>query len=103
MCIRHLRIMSKIDGYLGFAVKSGKILYGIDNIEVSKKRKYLLVLCPTAGSNLVKNAKFYSEKYEIPLVTVDSPLENIIYKTNCKIIALLDANMAKAVKENAGR
>ncbi len=92
--------MGNIGSYLGFAVRSGKIIYGIDNIKKSRKRKYALVLCPTASDNLSEYAAEYSEKYGVPLVKSDRPLEDVIYKRNCKLVALLDANMAKAVTEN---
>ena len=95
--------MADIGSYIGFAVRSGKIIYGIDNIEASRKRKYALVLCITASGNLVKNAVRYAEINDIPLVTTMHPLEDIVYKHNCKIIALLDRNLAKAVIETAGR
>lgn len=91
-----LIIMGNIGSYLGFAVKSGKIIYGLDNIYKSKRRKYALVLCPSASENLARNAAEYAEKHGLPLLRTDRPLEEIIFKRNCKLIALLDANMAKA-------
>ena len=92
--------MGNIASYLGFAVKSGKIVYGLDNIEKSRKRKYLLVLCVTASENLSDSAEKYAAKNGIPLLRTEIPLEDIIYKRNYKLIALLDPNMAKAVKDN---
>lgn len=92
--------MAKIENYLGFAVKSGKIIYGLDNIERSRKCKYVLVLCPTASKNLSEYAEKYAEKFDIPIIKTDKPLEEIIFKRNCKLVALLDPNMAKAVTDN---
>lgn len=95
--------MGKIESYLGFAVRSGKILYGIDNIAVGRKRKYALVLCCTASENLAQKAKTVAERDGIPLITTETPLEIMVNKTNCKLVALTDAHMAKAVTETAGR
>lgn len=95
--------MGNIASYLGFAVKSGKIVYGIDNVTASKKRAYALVICPTASENLRESAERYAERGNVPLVTSARPLEDLVFKSNCKLVALLDANMAQAVIETAGR
>ena len=95
--------MGKTDSYIGFAVRSGRIVFGIDNVERYRKRMYALVICPTASDNLRESARRFAERKAIPLVTVDRPLEDIVFKSNCKLEALTDANMAKAVIENAGR
>ena len=84
-------------------MRSGKIVYGIDNIKRHTGRMYALVICPTASENLRDSAARVAERKGIPLVTSDGPLEEIVFKTNCKLVALTDANMAKAVRENAGR
>ena len=55
-----------------------------------------------AGYDVLGSLRF-AERKAIPLVTVDRPLEDIVFKSNCKLVALTDANMAKAVIENAGR
>lgn len=91
-----------IESYLGFAIKSGKIIYGIDSILASKKKKYALILSKTATENLRKKAVLHSERFNIPLVEVDS-LEELIYKQNCKLVAVLDPNLAKAILDCAWR
>lgn len=95
--------MGNIGSYIGFAVKSGKILYGIDNITLSRKRKYVMVICRSASENLVDKATAYSEKNGVPLITAELPLEELVNKSNCKLIAILDANLAKAVIGTDGR
>ncbi len=95
--------MSSIKSYIGFAVKSGKILYGIDNIIQSRKRKYVMVICKTASENLADKARKYSEKNGIPLIMAELPLEEMVHKTNCKLIAISDANLASAVIGTNGR
>ena len=95
--------MGNLASYLGFAVRSAKIIYGIDNVTARKKRVYVLVICPTASANLRESAQRYAERNGVPLITSPQPLEDLIFKSNCKLVALLDANMAKAVIETAGR
>lgn len=95
--------MGNIASYLGFAVRSGKIVYGIDNVSALKKRAYALVICPTAAINLRESAERYAARKNVPLVTAERPLAELVFKANCKLVALLDANMAQAVIETAGR
>ncbi|MBR6788787.1 MAG: ribosomal L7Ae/L30e/S12e/Gadd45 family protein [Clostridia bacterium] len=95
--------MNKLKSYLGFAVKSNKLIYGIDNIELSKRKKYVILISVDASENLHKKAKSYAEKYSIPFIKLNETLEELIYKNNCKIIALLDKNMADAVINTFGR
>ncbi len=95
--------MADVSAYLGFAVRSGKIIYGIDNIERTGKRVYALVLCHTASENLSDKAKLFAERHSVPLVVTEIPLEDLIFKRNCKAVALLDPNMAKAVVKADGR
>ncbi len=91
-----------IDSYLGFAIKSGKILYGIDSVLASKKRKHLLILSSTASDNLKKKAFLHSERLNIPMIEIPN-LEEISYKQNCKLVAILEPNLAKAILECAWR
>ena len=95
--------MGRIESYLGFAVRSGKIVYGMDNIETSRRRLYALVLGPDASVNLAERAERYAARRTVPLIKAEKPLEELIRKPNCKLVALLDANMAKAVISSVGR
>ena len=100
---RYGRIMADASAYLGFAVRAGKTVYGIDNIERCKKRIYALVLCPTASENLADKTKRFAERRHLPVVVTKAPLEAMIFKRNCKALALLDEHLAKAVTEAIGR
>ena len=93
--------MGRIESYLGFAVRSGKIVYGMDNIETSRRRLY--ALGPDASVNLAERAERYAARRNVPLIKAEKPLEELIRKPNCKLVALLDANMAKAVISSVGR
>ncbi len=97
------RTMADISAYLGFAVRSGKIVYGIDNIIKCSKRMYALVVCGTASENLADKARLFSQRRHIPMIVTETALEDILHKRNCKAIALLDYNLAKAAQEANGR
>lgn len=89
---------SKIASYIGFAARSGKIVYGADSVIKRGKRRKVIVLCPTAGENTSKQIRSYAEKTESPLVFLDGiTLEEILKKHNCKVVAVTDENLAKAI------
>ena len=95
--------MGKIDVYIGFAIKSGKILFGIDNVKLSRKRIYLLLLCRTASDNLKKEAYRFAENKNIQLFETEETIESLTHKNNCKLAAILDENLAKAAADNIRR
>ncbi len=95
--------MGDIRSYLGFAVRSGNILYGIDSIQASNKKKYAMVICRSASENLVGKATAYANKNNIPLIYSEEPLEFNVNRFNCKLIAITDVNLAKAVIGTNGR
>lgn len=43
--------MGKTDSYIGFAVRSGRIVFGIDNVERYRKRMYALVIVRRLSDN----------------------------------------------------
>lgn len=95
--------MGKIETYLGFAIKSNKIIYGLDNIVQYKKAIKLFVLCNTASANLEKESIFYANKKCVKIIKTEQKLETLINKINCKLVAILDRNLADAIiKCNGG-
>lgn len=97
-----LNVNSKTYTYIGFAVRAGKIVYGINQAETCRKSQ-LLLLCRTASENARKQAVDLAKKKNIDLImTVSDDLENIVNKTNCKTVVITDKNLARAVIENMG-
>ena len=84
---------------IGFARRSGKIVYGLDNLKHSRNIK-LLAVSSTASDNLVRNMERLADKNAIPIVFV-SEMEAIL-GNNVKALGLTDGNMAKAVTEYIG-
>ncbi|MDE7164436.1 MAG: hypothetical protein K2O04_03330 [Clostridiales bacterium] len=79
---------------IGFARRSGKIVYGLDSLKSAKNIK-LLAVSDTASDNLKRNMELIADKKEIPIVTVIQ-MENAL-GNNVKALGLTDTNMAKAV------
>ena len=89
----------KIETLTGFAVKAGKLVYGSDNI-VKGRKKQLVMMCGTAAENTQKAVKSFCKESETDLIITQKPLEEIVYRKNCKVIAFTDKQMAEAIKEN---
>ena len=91
---------NKIYTYIGFAIKSRKIRCGVNSVATLKKKVPLLLLCDTASENTlnesVKLAKKLNSKLYISKVY---KVEDLVNKEHCKLIAIEDNNLAKAIKE----
>ncbi|MDE5593777.1 MAG: hypothetical protein K2I75_07590 [Clostridiales bacterium] len=81
---------------IGFARRSGKIVYGLDSLKHAKSVK-LLAVSDTASDNLVRNMERLADESEIPIVYAVG-LERTV-GNNVKALGLSDGNMAKAVAE----
>ena len=47
---------SKLQSYLGFSIRAGKLVMGVNAIECTRKRIYALVMCSSAAKNTRKEA-----------------------------------------------
>lgn len=79
---------------IGFARRSGKIVYGLDSLKGAKNIK-LLAVSDTASDNLKRNIELIADNKGLPIVYTDG-LENTV-GNNVKALGLTDGNMAKAV------
>ncbi len=94
----------KVAALAGFAIRSGKILFGLDRIEASRgKRNYLLIMDKAAGANTAKNIYRIAAEKKIMLLLSEKPLAEVVHKKNCKVIAILDENIAKGIMANLNR
>ena len=63
----------------------------------------MLILCHSASPNAIKEAENLSERFFCPLYkTVTFTVEDMMDKENCKLVAILDYELAKAIILNAG-
>lgn len=86
----------KFVSMIGFARRSGKIVYGLDSLKHAKNIK-LLAVSDSASDNLVRNMERLADESEIPIVYAVG-LERTV-GNNVKALGLTDSNMAKAVAE----
>ena len=96
-------INNKIFTYVGFSKRAGKLKTGVNAIKTVKKGIYLIIVCNTASANSVKEAEKLSSRFYCPLYqTVTFTVEELVDKENCKVIAILEEELAKAIMKNAG-
>ena len=90
----------KIESYLGFSIKKGSVVFGLESIECYRKRMYVIFLSCDVGKNTEEKTKLFAQKKNIPLILTKQPLNEILKKTNVKVLAITDTNLSKAILEN---
>ncbi|MBO4262876.1 MAG: hypothetical protein J5903_03730 [Clostridia bacterium] len=94
---------NKIFSYFGFAKKSGKLKTGANTVGLLKGKVYLVVVCSEGSENAQKEAASFAKKFHCPLLRSDKiPLAELVNKEDCKIAAITDMNLARAIADNAG-
>ena len=94
---------SKIETYIGFAIKKGSVVFGCDSIRTYRKKIWLLLYTPSLSENSLSVLKQVADKLNRPLHCI--PETEILSKKNCKALAICDKSLADAILENlnAGR
>ncbi len=86
---------SKIETYIGFAIKKGAVAFGIDSIERCRKKVYLLLATETLSENSLKVAQKCAQKFGCPLQQIED--YSVLAQRNCKAIAICDKSLADAI------
>ena len=89
---------SKIETYIGFAIKKGSVVFGCDNIKVSKKHLHVILYTPSLSTNSLSVLTDTSAKLGCPIAQIDD--FEVLMKRNCKALAICDKSLAKAIVEN---
>ena len=95
-------VTNKIETYLRFAIKGGKIVFGLDNIKIKIRHIKLIISDNSLSEKSLRETKFISEKNKIPLMLSEADLNQILNTTNCKVIGITDINMVTAIMDNVG-
>ena len=89
---------SKVETYIGFAIKKGSVVFGCDTIKYYKKKMYLLLYTKTLADNSLSVLKAVAEHIGCTLKMIEE-LETLKNK-NCKALAICDKSLACAILEN---
>ena len=91
----------KIKAYIGFAIKSRSIKFGVDDIIKCKKTQIVLYSDLLAKSSEEKLLKFATENrcetFKLNATQFDELFDE---NSNVKAVAILDKNLAVAIKKN---
>ncbi|MCL2752373.1 MAG: hypothetical protein FWE62_06440 [Firmicutes bacterium] len=92
---------SKLESYFGFAVKSGAVVFGADNIMRNVRRGAVLI---TEGlsENTAKKLKKYCAEHRISVFVVaegPSALNRTFESRGAKAAAVTDVSLARAIVE----
>lgn len=89
---------SKVETYIGFAIKKGSVVFGCDNIEKYRKKIYLLLNTKTLSSNSLSTMQSVADKRSIQLLEIDD--YDLLVKRNCKALAICDKQLSDAIIQN---
>lgn len=92
----------KVETYLGFCLRARKIALGGGTIDTLKKGVFLIIVCSSASENTFKLAEKYKNRHSCPLMVCRTGLENAVHRAGCKIAAVTDAELARAIINCAG-
>lgn len=87
---------SKIETYIGFAIKKGSVVFGCDNIVRYRKKVYLLLATKTLSPNSLKVLNASAERFSCKVQLIED--YEFLSKRNCKALAICDKSLADAIQ-----
>lgn len=90
----------KIITYIGFAIKSRNIKYGVDDILKLKKVSLILVSETLTSSGMNKINNYVNRTKTDMILLKGDDFSEIINSPSIKVAAILDDNLAEAIKKN---
>ncbi|MBQ9118370.1 MAG: hypothetical protein IJY11_04130 [Clostridia bacterium] len=95
-------MIEKIRAYLGFCLRAGKIIFGVDDIETHRKKIHLLLVDEKLAENSKKRLHKANERFLSPLFLLDEGLlGELLLRPQVKAVAIKDYNLAKAILQAA--
>ena len=89
---------NKLTSYFGFCVRSGKIAYGVDDIEKQKKSVFLLVFDEELGGSSTRVILKSKEKFACRAIVAErGVLAELLHKPAVKAVAIKDKHLAQAI------
>lgn len=92
--------INKAKTYIGFAIRSRTIKFGVDDICKCKKSE-LIIVSDSLQESSMKKVLAFAEKNHIDLLKLSlDDFENLLDNKSVKVVAILDKNLALAIKKN---
>ncbi|MBD5086038.1 MAG: hypothetical protein HDT32_01490 [Clostridiales bacterium] len=90
--------INKIDCYINFAVKAGKVIWGIDNLERAKYSPLIVLYDKLLGANSAKQLCQYCEKKRVKTLALpENYLNSLLKRENVKVLSITDVSLATAI------
>ena len=86
---------NKVSSYVGFAVKKGSALLGVDNVIESRRRAQVILFDEKLSERSQNRLSRYATDYGIPLYQF-SP-EEVLPSKNCLALGVTDPSLAQAI------
>lgn len=92
--------IDKIKSYLGFSIRSGKVIFGSDKLFESSKKPRIVIICSTQNDKVTNKVIRFCEEYDVKYYKLQNlVLGELIGRDNCKVIGVLDKSLSKAIIE----
>ena len=89
--------IGKIDCYINFAVRAGKVIWGVDNLERAKRTPHLILVDESLGANSAKQLSLYCQRKNTMSLTLPTDyLNNLLKRSNMKV-SITDESLANAI------
>ncbi len=86
----------KAESIIGFAVKAGKVIYGLDTLKETKRKRYLIIFSPSVSDGTKKDIFAVAKRDNVPLIRSEALL-TALHKDNIKVIGIANKQMADAI------
>ena len=90
--------IGKIDCYINFAVRAGKVIWGVDNLERARRAPQLILVDGSLGANSAKQLSLYCQRKKAKSLTLPTDyLNNLLKRSNIKVLSITDESLASAI------
>ena len=90
--------IGKIDCYINFAVKAGKVVWGVDNLVRAKRAPWVILIDSDLGANSAKELSLYCQRNNAKTLTLPTDyLNNLLKRSNIKVLSITDESLANAI------
>lgn len=90
--------IGKIDCYINFAVRAGKVLWGVDTLERSKRAPQLILFDGGLGTNSLKKVELYCLRKNAKSLKMPADyLNRLLKRNNVKVLSIMDESLANAI------
>ena len=91
--------IDKIKAFIGFAIRSGNVIFGSDKLFEDKKIPILVLICSTQNDKVSNKVINYCKDRNIKYIKLEELiLSDLVSRENCKVIGIVDKSLAKALK-----